>query len=1166
MSPRQLLEKLENLGIIDPSLLNKIRKEIDNPEKSVKPKAILKFLVSKNQITEKQAARLLKAAPESTEPPKTEDHIEVVQPEEKSYDTDDLTGVVQEPDPTPVDHGATIVDDGSLAEPEIEDVIEVEPQTVVSQPVIEVEPQVAPEALLDDAVGGIGGLDQGGFDEGYQSGPYETQSGEQKVVKSFAGKRDKKDQWSTKWLYIGFGILGTILIGTAVTYFAVMGQKPEDMFEAAMNSYNKQSWTDATKKFEEYLAQFPNHKDAKKAEVRRVQAIIRGLYSLDNWTEVISTSETLLPTLTEGEEVNLDENIRSDLSVMLPSSLVAISKNATKRTKLEDMETELGKIQAYFETVNNPVYIPNSLRKAKSVADNYQRIDNNMRTLAGLIEKENAYDSDLKRIRELGEAGATDEAFSVYQKLVRNYADLASRKPLREQMLQISERERELVKSVEVDINVSDTDRVSLIQQSIVMGAISGEPVDALKDEVINFLADGSVYGIDAGQGDIVWRRFVGYETDIQPQLINQEWLAVADQRTHDLMALQKDSGNIHWRAEIGEPFLTPTIGDEVIVVTTVSGKIIQLNSSTGEIEQAAQVPQNNVNTNVLMASQHPYLYQAGYYSNIYVLSSQDYSCEEVYYMGHQEGSVVVPPQAWQGYILVAVNGGDYCDLHVLKPQNNGKDLVRVQLLHRVTDGPISSPLRRFGRWMLMASDNGDMRILELVPTDEQNPVRLFASDSFDSKGGEQTFMLAEGSNLWVGGQAIIRYRINRNQGQFSREVIVEPNDTFISPLHKLDDFLFHVRRRNGSGMISASLVDAKSLKPVWRTDFGGQPAGPPLLFGDNIVAVSNQGDMFSIDAAAESAGYSDQAVRASTVVETLMFENLIRLPGDDFACIGPSNRQDILQANGATAQSKLMTLGPPADKPACRPMAIGSDLIIPSASGQVARIDPKNARMVGTPFQPPVKPGSITPWFEPTMIGDNVFAIASGEPADGGSSMVYLLSGENRRSLKELGSLASEIPFRSRLVNDGSSIFGVIGNDGNDSLASFTATAPLTAQSKVDLDGALVGGPWMTDSGILVHMDNDSLVCFGTDLAEKWKIKIPNDAFACEPKIVGAQLMLAFRSGVIDLVDPTSGKSVNRFELGQPILHDPLTKGQKMYFSGMDGTVHVFDLSQSPQ
>ena len=62
MSPRQLLEKLENLGIIDPSLLNKIRKEIDNPEKSVKPKAILKFLVSKNQITEKQAARLLKAA------------------------------------------------------------------------------------------------------------------------------------------------------------------------------------------------------------------------------------------------------------------------------------------------------------------------------------------------------------------------------------------------------------------------------------------------------------------------------------------------------------------------------------------------------------------------------------------------------------------------------------------------------------------------------------------------------------------------------------------------------------------------------------------------------------------------------------------------------------------------------------------------------------------------------------------------------------------------------------------------------------------------------------------------------------------------------------------------------------------------------------------------
>ena len=63
MSPRQLLEKLENLGIIDPSILERIRQEIENPEKKVKPKAILRYLVQKKQITEEQANRMLKSAP-----------------------------------------------------------------------------------------------------------------------------------------------------------------------------------------------------------------------------------------------------------------------------------------------------------------------------------------------------------------------------------------------------------------------------------------------------------------------------------------------------------------------------------------------------------------------------------------------------------------------------------------------------------------------------------------------------------------------------------------------------------------------------------------------------------------------------------------------------------------------------------------------------------------------------------------------------------------------------------------------------------------------------------------------------------------------------------------------------------------------------------------------
>ncbi len=176
MSPRQLIEKLESLGTIDPKIMYKICREIDNPEKTVKPKAVLAYLVKKKQITEQQARQLLKA------PKLTEDAITAVPSVEKSYDTDDLTGLIQEEhvisvtpepevpevsvDPIPT-YDATMIDDGGLAR-------QVDPDLVISA-------ELDPEPLLDEAIhevapvdyGGLGDEADGGFDPGgFDSGGY----------------------------------------------------------------------------------------------------------------------------------------------------------------------------------------------------------------------------------------------------------------------------------------------------------------------------------------------------------------------------------------------------------------------------------------------------------------------------------------------------------------------------------------------------------------------------------------------------------------------------------------------------------------------------------------------------------------------------------------------------------------------------------------------------------------------------------------------------------------------------------------------------------------------------------------------------------------------------------------------------------------------------------
>ena len=173
------------------------------------------------------------------------------------------------------------------------------------------------------------------------------------------------------------------------------------------------------------------------------------------------------------------------------------------------------------------------------------------------------------------------------------------------------------------------------------------------------------------------------------------------------------------------------------------------------------------------------------------------------------------------------------------------------------------------------------------------------------------------------------------------------------------------------------------------------------------------------------------------------------------------------------------------------------------------------------------------------------MFAIAVGALEDGSNSAVYLLSAENPTIIKELASLKSEAPFRSRLVNDGKSIFGVITKGDGDKLVAISKSNPMSIQSEVGLEGSLVAGPWLTEAGILVHLDDDQLYCFGTDMSAKWSIAMPNDQLACNPETINSQLMLVFSSGKIALLNGASGETVRDYKIGQPIIHKPFRNGQ---------------------
>ena len=1169
MSPSELLEKLEALGTIDERVLSKIRRQVENPGKVVKVSAVLKFLVKNDQLTEAQARELHKESKTPSEaeappaPVKTADDFEVTEePEDNDHDTGDLIGGVNEDDvPAPEPEPEP---EPEIVEPEV--IAEIEPEPVESPPPSKPKrsrkkkkaPKAEPEVLVDDQFPAAGFDDQTALDmdAGFADEPAAPADGK---GRGFQGKLDKSNQWATKWLYIGFGVLATILIFTGVLWLAVSGVTAEDLYTAAQENFKKQSYQGAVTQFDEYIEKYPSHKNVDDARATRAQAVLRTAYDSSRWDEVLKRAEIELPPLADGDYKNSKlPSIRNDLSVMLPSSLRHITFDATELTKVEDMKAAKQQIELFEKTVDNPVYIPPSFRKRPGTAKVLDEIANNIKVLDGHIEKEQDYAKSLVEIKQLADEGKTDNAFKQFRTLTRNYGDLSSRPALQTLMLDVSKRESDLVQPVSIDAPVSQSPARSAISRTVVLGSKSGTPVPGLKGEVLSFLAEGSIYGVDASDGLIVWRQFVGYQTTIGPQSLEDGSLIVVDGQRNDLLRLDHRTGEILWRTEIGMPMLAPNISGQRVTVTTTDGHVINVNAQSGQVTAAVKLPQT-ANAPATGSERDPFIYQTGNYSNLYVLSGDDLSPREVFYVGHEKNAVAIPPYLWSGYVLVAVNSGEDCDLLVLKPTADGLGLTLVQLIPRITNGPITIPFQRYGRWLFVISDNGEMRLLELDAANETNPVRTLASDLLDNRDGHKLFGLTEGNNLWVASKGIVRYRIKRALGKFNRATSDEPTDIFIAPMQTIDDNLLYVRRRLDSAMLSVSLVDKESLKPLWRTDFGGALAGSPVITDNGLLAFNNQGDAFELGSKNLETGTASDVIRSSDIVENLRFKDLFNLEAG-IALTGPKGRSSAIYFDTSKTKTRLLEMEPPADTPACRPLAMGETLIIPSEQGQVTRVDPTNGRMVGTPFQPPIKPNTKTQWFDPIAIGQDKFALTSAHADGSNDGALYLLDTSSDARLVEVATWQPTGRFTSGPVMLNDSLYVVVRDGSSDSIVSLSVGNKIEVQETASLDGKCVAGPWVVGDRVLMLLDTDQLVSIAPPMSPEWSIGSPNQKFAFPPTMTGGQIMLGFQNGLLVWLDPATGNISNQKDLGQPIEGIPMLKDNKLYFGGLDGTVHEVD------
>ena len=240
MTPKELLQKLEALGSIEAKALRKIRIQVEDPQRIVKTSAVLSYLVRKGQLTEEQARQLMKG-----ETPAGGNR----------GNTEELMLNVLDDEPVAEGQGKEETETIQSNVPNSRTMSNQFLSLLRSRKWKSIPPRATSTAIRPGSMSLARLLSP------------KRRLNHRSVARLTAG-----DQWSSRWPYIGFGLLGFLVMVGGFLYFTVNNMKPEAMYNNAKDHYENRSYQAAIKGYDEYIEAAPNHKFIKEAKARRVQS------------------------------------------------------------------------------------------------------------------------------------------------------------------------------------------------------------------------------------------------------------------------------------------------------------------------------------------------------------------------------------------------------------------------------------------------------------------------------------------------------------------------------------------------------------------------------------------------------------------------------------------------------------------------------------------------------------------------------------------------------------------------------------------------------------------------------------------------------------------------------------------------------------------------------
>lgn len=1147
MSVQNFLDRIEATGLVNPALMAELRKRVAESKRRLRPEMIAKLLVDRGELTAAQARKLVMDEANQPDPEEdifTGEPVETLNDEltlandDLQFANDDL--LTSDSDLNFADDDADIdaIPDAILLDDDEEDITE-----AVAEEIGDSLAPVGLEELLDEPHSNLD-------DEGRvirRPGSFFTQLfGEPK--KSGA----RQNRWDSPLILIGGGALILMSVAGLGMFLLLHNESVDEIYAAGDEAYKTQAYGVAIEKFERLTTKYPDNENASIARVRTELSRLRQHTdsSRPDWPAALSQAKQSLPTVSA--ESALAE-VRAELAKLLPD----ISNGLVERSSAAEVVAEKKQLLALaedsLELVHNPLYLPTTVKQTQELR--IEGIEANMDVVRRDILREEALAATAEQIGAAAADGRIVEAYSLRDDLVAKYPILIGNATLNDALSNVADKERAAVSVAESNLKPEQADHPPVSRVQLVLSDRRGDKATGVDNQVYSVLARGAVYALSASDGRVLWRRFVGYETEVFPQNISDEVtsdLLIVDGRHSELQRVSASNGKLKWRLPCPAPLSTPRIvGNRAYVCSGLEdeSRLLAVDLDSGRVIKEANFPVGcDTPPGVLYDGKQ--LAVAGVHSSVYIVDASTMECKSVIPIGHARGSIVTSP-VWLGDMLIV-------------SENTGAHSARIQRYKSIDDvkwTPVAAPIPVTGqiissplvnsRRLLVHTEQGEVRIFEVpIDSDELREIAMIESGGQSVGRSHAEFL---GSQIWIADQKLTRFQLQPTRGELLTEWIRDRRDHFLNPIVRTGDQILSVRKR--SGMLGVTVAAHSSTdnkgEPIWETDIA-VPSEALVSSKDAVFAVTSNGAMFPIDADAVKAGVTDRRqARVDTRLMPSAFAQSLPVATDQVVFAGPPPTTHMVVADLAAATLNRTPLRIDTDIANQELVAFQGAILAACETGPIHCLDVRSGKQLTSPFVPRIQPGQNVDWMRPAALSKSRFMAAE---KDG---QLYLVTLQGKKlSVTKQAEVAG--PLVAGLAAIGQTGFAVSSIGGTDEVIAINTNLVVT--NTTPLKSGVAWGPKRIGDQVLVSDGSHTLSAFDAAGKSKWSANL-DGPLAGSPLLQGPTLVVATTAGMISVLDTNSGNIVAKQDLGEPLGGGAVAYKGRLLVVGWDGTLYLVDV-----